>query len=311
MNRKRFKPQNDFIFKRLFGEAETKDLLIHLLNAIFLESGGKPIVDLTIIENKELTKELIDDKTGRLDIRAETIENEQINVEVQVAEQKHMEKRSLFYLGKMFVESIKAGEQYENLKKTITINLLNFSFLQTERYHSSFHLYEDRDKTQMLTDIIEIHFIEYPKFRKITKDLQNPLHRWLLFLEEKLAEDQLEELIGMDPVIKKAEDRLEWLSGDEETIRLYEAREFSKYERNSIISSAKQTGREEGMQEGLQEGLKEGLKEGMKTGIKEGERKAAKEIAQNLLSMGIDPAKVAQATGLSQQEVEQLSRDTK
>jgi predicted transposase/invertase (TIGR01784 family) len=172
VNRKRFKPQNDFIFKRLFGEAETKDLLIHLLNAIFLESGGKPIVDLTIIENKELTKELIDDKTGRLDIRAETIENEQINVEVQVAEQKHMEKRSLFYLGKMFVESIKAGEQYENLKKTITINLLNFSFLQTERYHSSFHLYEDRDKTQMLTDIIEIHFIEYLKFRKITKDLQ-------------------------------------------------------------------------------------------------------------------------------------------
>jgi predicted transposase/invertase (TIGR01784 family) len=111
----------------------------------------------------------------------------------------------------------------------------------------------------------------------------------------------------MDPVIKKAEDRLEWLSGDEETIRLYEAREFSKYERNSIISSAKQTGREEG----LQEGKKEGMKEGMKTGMQEGEKKAAKEIAQNLLSMGIEPAKVARATGLSKQEVEQLSRDTK
>lgn len=103
----------------------------------------------------------------------------------------------------------------------------------------------------------------------------------------------------MDPVIKKAEERLEWLSGDEDTIRLYEAREFSKYERNSIISSARQTGREEGMKEGIEKG------------IKAGEKKAVKDIARNLLAMGIEHAKIAEATGLSEQEVEELVRDAK
>ena len=38
MKHKRFKPQNDFIFKRLFGEAETKELLIDLPNRIIWRS---------------------------------------------------------------------------------------------------------------------------------------------------------------------------------------------------------------------------------------------------------------------------------
>ncbi|WP_281287160.1 hypothetical protein [Paenibacillus hemerocallicola] len=40
----------------------------------------------------------------------------------------------------------------------------------------------------------------------------------------------------MGPVIGKTEERLEWLSSDEETIRLYEAREHSLIERNSLIA---------------------------------------------------------------------------
>jgi len=125
---------------------------------------------------------------------------------------------------------------------------------------------------------MEIHFIEYPKFRRSRKDFHNPLHRWLLFLDEKLPEDQLEELMSMDPVIKKAEERLEWLSSDEETLRLYEAREFSRYERNSIIADAKEEGREEGR----------------------------KEIARNLLALGVELQKIAEATGLSEEEIKKL-----
>lgn len=174
----------------------------------------------------------------------------------------------------MFVESIKAGGAYGDLKKTVTINILDFTYLNTARFHSSFHLYEDFDKTVMLTVVIEIHFIEYPKFRRSRKDFHNPLHRWLLFLDEKLPENQLEELMSMDPVIKKAEERLEWLSGDEDTLRLYEAREFSRYERNSIIADAKEEGR--------------------------------KEIARKLLALEVDLQKIAEATGLSEEEIKKL-----
>lgn len=49
----------------------------------------------------------------------------------------------------------------------ITINLLDFKFLETRGYHSSFHLWEDREKEYMLTDLVEIDFIELPKFREV------------------------------------------------------------------------------------------------------------------------------------------------
>ncbi|MEF9952748.1 PD-(D/E)XK nuclease family transposase [Clostridium sp.] len=71
---KRLKPLNDFIFKKLFGEEETKDNLIALLNAILDKKDIDKLVDLEIIDNKELVKELVDDKTGILDVRAKTID---------------------------------------------------------------------------------------------------------------------------------------------------------------------------------------------------------------------------------------------
>lgn len=205
-----------------------------------------------------------------MDIRCETDQEEQINVEVQISRQEYMDNRTLFYLGKLFVSSIKKGDSYENLKKTITINLLDFEFLPLERFHSTFHLYEDCDRDFMLTDIIEVHFIECAKFRKQERNLNDPLQRWLLFLEDKLPDDQRKELIAMDTMIEKAEKRLEWLSGDEETIRLYEAREESLMERNSLIKNTK------------------------------------KEVARKLLDLGTNIDVIKKATGLSEEEIRKL-----
>ncbi|MDF2663165.1 MAG: Rpn family recombination-promoting nuclease/putative transposase, partial [Paenibacillus sp.] len=171
------------------------------------------------------------------------------------------------------------------LKKTVAINLLDFHLFSFERFHSTFHFYEDHEERFMLTDAMELHFIEYPKFANMKKNLNNPLHRWLLFLDEKLPEKQLEELIRMDPVIKKAEERLEWLSSDEETLRLYEAREHSLIERNSLIAEGKAQGRAEGRAEGK------------------------KEIAKQMLAKGLEPALIAELTGLPLDEIREMAKN--
>ncbi|MDI4649928.1 PD-(D/E)XK nuclease family transposase [Cohnella hashimotonis] len=90
--RKRLNPKNDYLFKRLFGEADSKPLLIGLLNAILRRTDRAAIADLTILDGKLLTKRLIEDKEGVLDIRCETADREQINVEMQVGRYRHMEK---------------------------------------------------------------------------------------------------------------------------------------------------------------------------------------------------------------------------
>ena len=296
--RRRLNPKNDFLFKRLFGEEESKELLIGLLNAIFRDKGLSPIVNATVIENKELTRKLIDDKEGRLDVRCETNERVQINVEMQVERFSHMDNRSLFYLGKMYVDSIQMGGMYGELKKTIGINILDHSFLPLESYHSCFHLYEDDQRAFMLTDILEVHFIECTKFNKITFDINNDLHRWLRFMEECVTEEQLKELVEMDSLIRTAEERLAFLSGDEQMIRLYEAREEALYDRNSLMDDAMKEGRAVGRALGIAEGRSEGRSEGRV------EERA--NLISSMLQKGLSAIQIAEFTGLTLEEVMQV-----
>ena len=244
----RLKPLNDFIFKKLFGEEGDEPMLIAFLNAVLKKTGREELYDIKIQDNKDLTTELINDKLGRIDVRATTTQGEEINIEVQVTNQKNMDRRTLFYWSKLYLEGIKKGEDYRKLSKVITINLLDFEFLGIEHYHSSFHLWEDEVKDYMLTDLVEIHFIELPKFRKLQEKnyKENALQRWLAFLEKDVSKNMLEELSEMEPAIKMAEEKLNFLSSDPTTIALYRAREDAEHERANLFSS----GKEEGIKEG-------------------------------------------------------------
>ena len=228
------------------------------------------------VNQYKLNKELIFDKRGIIDVRAKTSKGENIDIEVQLTNQGNMAKRTLFYWGKMYLENIKQGQDYTNLEKVITINILDFEFLGTESYQSSFHLWEDIEKGYMLTDVVEIHFLELPKFRnKQNKNYrENDIERWLMFLEKDISETTLEELMSLDTAIKKAEQKIEYLSSDEETMKIYYERERSLHERANMISSAE-------------------------------ERKAI-EIAKNLLNMNIPREQVVLATGLTEEEIQKI-----
>lgn len=245
---------------------------------------------MEIINSKELIADMIYDKASRLDVWAKTADGMQINIEVQLTNQRNMDKRTIFYWGKLFLEGIKQGEDYKNLAKVITVNLLDFEYLKLDKFHTKYHLWEDEEKQYMLTDLIEIHLIELPKFMRLKKkDLQgNPLHRWLKFLDQNASETELKELSEMDQTIKNAEAKLEYLSSDAETIALYRAREATLHERANMINSAKEEGREEGRIEGEKAGK-------LKT-------------AKNLLLMGMEPETVAKCTELPVEKITELQK---
>ncbi len=281
----RLNPLNDYIFKRVMGEEESKDNLISFLNAVLDTDDRKKLVSLEIIDNKELTKEMIYDKTGRLDIKAKTADGMRLDIEVQLTNQHNMEKRTMFYWGKLFLEGIKSGDEYINLSKVITINLLDFDYLDIERFHSKYHLWEDTEESYLLTDLIEVHFIEMPKFRRYKgKDLKsNALHRWLTFFDDMLSEEELKELMKMDSAIKRAEVKLEHLSSDRKTIELYNARQDSLHERANMISSAKTEGR---MEERV-------------------------EVAKKLLTLNVPISVVSESTGLTLEQIEEIEKSLK
>ena len=72
------------------------------------------------------------------------------------------------------------------------------------------------------------------------------------------------------------------------------------------IINQREYARKEGIAAGKAEGLAEGEAKGLARGKIEGKAESQREIAKNFLALGIDPATIAKATGLSEEEVREL-----
>ena len=186
MNRGLLDPKIDFVFKKIFGSEKHPRVLISFLNAIL-----KPINPISNVEirNSDLEKEFLDDKFSRLDIKARTNKNEIINIEIQLKNEYNMIKRSLYYWSKMYEEQLNEGDDYSKLERTICINILNFKYLDNNRFHNGYRL-KEIETNEELTDLEEIHFIEIPKLKKINseKDIVDVLEGWVEFLRDPESE---------------------------------------------------------------------------------------------------------------------------
>lgn len=72
----------------------------------------------------------------------------------------------------------------------IMLNLLEFDFTKSDEYHSKFEFCDIKHREYILEDLLESHYIELPKFRKLINeeniDLNEKEVRLLLFLDKKI-----------------------------------------------------------------------------------------------------------------------------
>lgn len=97
-----------------------------------------------------------------------------------------MIKRSLYYLSKMYEEQLSNGEDYSQLNRTICINILNFKYLRSEKFHTAYR-FKELETHEELTDVMEVHFIEIPKLPK-NSDAKDMLVAWTEFLIDPESE---------------------------------------------------------------------------------------------------------------------------
>jgi predicted transposase/invertase (TIGR01784 family) len=285
MTQDRLNPLNDYLFLKVMGEKGDEEQLCAFLNAVLGRKGRDAIESIEIIENKTVTAEVIGDKTSILDARARTGLREWVDIEVQLRNLKNMDRRSLFYWSREFSRGMDAGQDYRESPNIININIVNYEFLsQVPAFHTSFHIWEDTYREVLLTDALEIHFVDMVKFRRLAeKDIENEsLHRWLTWFDKDSPETILEEVIKMDSAIRKAEERLTYVSNDKEALRAYQMREMALSDWTSGINHAKREGRLEGRLEGQ------------------------REIARNFKKLGIPVEQIAQGTGLSVEDITKL-----
>ncbi|MDR1908917.1 MAG: Rpn family recombination-promoting nuclease/putative transposase [Spirochaetaceae bacterium] len=244
----RLNPLNDFLFFKVMGEKGDEEQLLGFLNAVLGRGGERRAVSVEILGNKTFSAGVIGDKTSILDVRAVLGDGSRVNVEVQLRNLGNMDRRSLFYWSREYTRSLEAGQDYQELPNVAAINIVNFNFLPQGDFHTVFHLWEDGDRTLLLTDALEIHFLDMVKFRAAAeKDIRNePLHRWLVWFDQGSPAELVEEVVRMDGAIKKAEERTVYVSHDKEALRAYEMRQLALSDWTSGVNHARREGRLEG-----------------------------------------------------------------
>jgi predicted transposase/invertase (TIGR01784 family) len=239
----RFNPLNDYLFLRIMGEKGDEEQLLAFLNAVLGREGPGAIRSVEIVENRTITAEIIGDKTSILDVRARTAEGERVNIEVQLRNLGNMDRRSLFYWSLEFSRGLEAGQDYQETPDVIAINIVNYEFMhRAPVFHTSFHIWEDTYRDILLTSALEIHFIDMVKFRRVKeKDIKHdPLQRWLTWFDQESPRALVEEAVIMDGAIRRAEEKMETVTRDKDTLRAYQLREMALSDWTSGINHAKQ-----------------------------------------------------------------------
>ncbi|MEQ8186835.1 MAG: Rpn family recombination-promoting nuclease/putative transposase [Candidatus Eremiobacterota bacterium] len=282
-------PRVDFAFKLIFGNEQNKDILISLLNAILEDYQSYPIESIEIL-NPLGSQEYSKDKLTILDIKAKDQKGEFYNIEMQISDQYYYQKRALYYWSKLYTSQISEGIGYQNLTRTVRINILNFNAIKEVDYHNVYRVRELK-KNIDLTEQLEIHFIELEKFSKELPELKKTMDRWIYFLKyaDKFTETNLPEVLKEIQPIEKANVILDRISLNKEQREIYEARMKSLRDADGALQTARIRGLEEGMEKGME--------------------KSKIEVAGKLLEKKFSVEEICEITGLSEDEIRSLNRD--
>jgi len=287
---------NDYAFKRLLGSEENKPLLQDLLECI-LDLAPQQVIGLEFMD-KELTKEELSDKTGILDVKLKLTDGTVIDIEIQASWNASFVKRTLFYWAKMYTADFKAGESYDKLHRCIAINIIADGFKLNDAIHSEYLLQEKTAHT-ILTDVLEVHFLDLQAAKKAKEEgkavgKRGQLINWLRFIGATNKEER-RMIATMSPVLQMLNEKIDILTLSPTERKLYESRMKLKSDITTISETQFSAGVERGKSLGLAEGEVRGS------------RQKALETARNLLVIGLSIENIAKATGLTVQEVETLN----
>ena len=282
---------NDYLFKLLLGSEENKVCLQDFLECV-LDIPVGMITDLELLD-KELTKDVVTDKTGILDVKLRLKDGTTIDIEIQNSWSAEFIPRTLFYWSKMYLEGFKEGEPYTSLTKCITINLISQGFNLNHKVHSAYSILEQNAHLP-LTDLMEIHFLNLSAAQKygVQKnpiEKQQKLLNWLQFIETDSSEVR-KMLATTSPILQMLNEKIDVLSLKPEERKLYESRMKLKSDIATISEVQFKAGAEWGIAEGEARGS----------------RQAKLETAKILKQLGDPMQKILQVTGLSKEEVEAI-----
>ncbi len=202
---------------------------------------------------------------------------------MQVDSRGDIRQRGPLYMCKNISIQIDKGSDYKVLKPSIAIWILNFNCFKINSYHSVARMMFDKEKSKYVdmgykeekeekiaTDMLEMHFIEMPKFLKENPGVENRLDQWLWLISGK--GEKIEMAKTKNKNIEEAIERVDEIMQDPEIMELYFNMAVSKWDYYS------------------------------------GERNKAMEIAKKMQNKNIPIETIIEITGLTKEEIENVTK---
>ena len=289
----------DWAIKRLLRQKANFDVLEGFLT-VFL---GEKVTAMEILES-EGNQESADDKFNRVDIKARNSKDEIIIIEIQNTRELHYLERILYGVAKAITEHIYLGDSYCKVKKIYSISILYFDIGKGSDYlyHGQNHFVGVHTKDRLQINIKEKQaiiprmpaeiFPEYILIRvnEFNQVAVTPLEEWMKYLKEGVIREGT-----TAPGLGEAREKLKYYSMSPKERMAYDEHLNAVMIQNDVLDTAKLEGR------------MEGLAEGRAQGIEEGRHKERMQHALKMKAKGMSPEDIAEITGLTAEEVENLS----
>lgn len=276
-------PLTDFGFKKLFGTAPNKILLIDFLNQILPERHR--IRDLSYSRNEHLGLNELDRK-AIFDLYCIGENGERFIVEMQKAKQNFFKDRSIYYASFPIQEQAGKGEWDYRLEPVYSVGILDFIFDDHKAEEELLHTVALKNqRCEVFYDKLKFIYIELPKFKKSEYELETQFDKWL-FVFRHLSKLQDRPLKLQDSVFQKLFEAAEIAKFSPEERDAYE--DSLKYYRD--LKNVVDTSREEGIQEGIEKGIEQ----------------RNVEIVRKMKEKGMSNVEIAELTGLTVTEINDL-----
>ena len=268
----------DWAAKNILRDKADFEIFEGFLTVLFNEK-----VKIMELLESESNKEKEDSKYNRVDIKAKNSRDEIILVEIQLDHDTYYLERILFGVSKTITEHIGESQNYENVKKVYSINILyfNLGIGRDYLYHGTNEfvgvntgdtlLFNSKGKKRLRkrrrNNIFpEYYIIRVEQFEKETTE--TPLEEWMRYLKTGYINPDT-----TAPGLQKARERLRVLSMSDEIRHKYEKYLYNKVYEKDIVETA----REDGWFDGYE--------------------KAIHEISKKLKAEGIDEKTISKITG--------------
>ena len=293
----------DWAAKRLLRNKANYAVLEGLVTVLL----GEKISIIEMLES-ESNQDSANDKFNRVDIKAKDSKGDIILIEIQLTREWYYLQRVLYGVSKTITEHISLGSKYEEVKKIYSINILYFDLGKGSDYlyhgtttfigvHTKDELIvrkRDKDaiRTCSPTEIFPEYFlIRVNEFNEVAK---TPIEEWMDFLKNNHIKDNTE-----TPGLREAKEQLRVLQMNDAERKAYDNYLDTIRTQDSVLDTYRT--------EGLLEGRMIGRAEGRAEGREEGARNQSIAIAKEMIKMNLDKSIIKRATGLTDDELDNLT----